>query len=428
MSGDDRARLDVRTLLSESDLEVLARLAQAQADAPPAGNAEVQRLELHIAVDPAGRRFLVRGPEPFTRPRRGVDPERWRASLLAGALGDALGAPVENKPMDQVRELAGPHGVTDLITSADGSARITDDTQMTLFTAEALIRAHARQRRRGRADVARSLQMAYQRWLHTQGTPWPRARGPHNTRDLPDGWLIGVRGLFARRAPGATCFLTLQEYGVSGRAGSVDRPPNNSKGCGGVMRAAPAALWSDDPDAVFDVAVASAVVTHGHPSGYLSAGVLAVLVHGLVRGHGLPDALAAARARLVRWKGHEETSAALDAALALGGPPTPEKTATLGDGAVGESALAIALYATVATDNPRAALLASVNHDGDSDSTAAVCGNIVGALYGPAALDPAWLARLELRDVVTRVADDMLAEFGPTPPTTPEWTARYPDD
>ncbi|MEU7530387.1 ADP-ribosylglycohydrolase family protein [Saccharothrix sp. NPDC042600] len=106
----------------------------------------------------------------------------------------------------------------------------------------------------------------------------------------------------------------------------------------------------------------------GRPSGYLSAGVLAVLVHGPVRGHGLPDALAAVRARRRR--------------------PQP-----WGDGAVGESAPAIALYATAATDSPRAALPASVNHDGDSDSTAAVCGNIVGALYGPAALDPAWPAR-----------------------------------
>ncbi|MFI9811190.1 ADP-ribosylglycohydrolase family protein [Saccharothrix variisporea] len=418
--------------LSDADLEVLARLVRAQADAPPTG-VDVHRLELHIAVDPAGRKFLVQGPKPaaaplFERPQRTVDAARWRGSLLGGALGDALGAPVENKPMDQVRALAGPHGVTDLITSADGLGRITDDTQMTLFTAEGLIRAHAQQRRRGRADVTHSLQMAYQRWLHTQGTPWARARGPRNAQEAPDGWLVGVRGLFKRRAPGATCFLTLQDYGVTGRGGSPAQPPNDSKGCGGVMRAAPAALWSDDPEVVFDVAAAAAAITHGHPSGYLSAGVLAVLVHGLIRGHDLPTALATARTHLTRRAGHEETTAAVDAARALTGPPTPERTATLGTGAVGESALAIALYAALTTDSPDAALLAAVNHDGDSDSTGAVCGNIVGALYGEAALNSAWLDRLELRDVITETADDLLAEFGPTPPTTPAWTARYPDD
>ncbi|MBB5957946.1 ADP-ribosylglycohydrolase [Saccharothrix tamanrassetensis] len=470
-------------LLSDSDLAVLARLVRAQADAPVVDAAvdavDVLRVELHIGVDAAGRRFLTRGPVPAspdalrpsaeppgsertdreppgsqrtgsasastgsapapapagsapaagrqpTSERVAPDAGRWRGCLLAGAVADALGAPVEAMPMERIRELAGPRGVTGMLANPDGVGRITDDTQMTLFTLEGLIRAHTVLRREGRADVAHSLQMAYQRWLHTQGTPWPRARGPRDSSDAPDGWLVRVPGLFKRRAPGATCFFTLQEYGKSGRTGSVARPPNDSKGCGGVMRAAPVALWSDDPDVVFEVAAESAAITHGHPSGYLPAGVLAVTVHGLLRGASLRDALDAARARLVRWDRHDETSAALDAALSLEGPPTPERVARLGDGAVGESALAIAVYAAVSTDGLGAALLASVNHGGDSDSTGAVCGNLVGALYGEDAIDPLWLAQLELRDVVTRLADDALVEFGPVAPTGGDWAVRYP--
>jgi ADP-ribosyl-[dinitrogen reductase] hydrolase len=88
-------------------------------------------------------------------------------------------------------------------------------------------------------------------------------------------------------------------------------------------------------------------------------------------------------------------------------------------GDVGETALSIAVYSALATDDLNAALLVSINHDGDSDSTGAVCGNIVGALYGEDAIEPTWLAQLELREVVEAMAADVLAEFGPgRPPTT----------
>ncbi|SDC98000.1 ADP-ribosylglycohydrolase family protein [Actinokineospora iranica] len=424
--------------LTDADLAVLARLLRLQqaADARPIppGPAKTLRVEVHIGADAAGRWFVTRNPVAPADPDSlrpvvaRVDPRRWRGCVLAGAVADALGAPIEGKPLDQIRGLAGPAGITAMIPAYNGVGRITDDTQMTLFTLDALIRAHAQQRREGRSDVGYALQMAYQRWLHTQGVPWAKARGPRDTAETPDGWLIGVPGLFKRRAPGATCFFTLQEYGATGRAGTLAAPVNDSKGCGGVMRAAPAALWSDDPAVVFDVAAMSAAVTHGHPSGYLSAGALAMLVHGLLRGVPLRPALDAVRAHLARWERHEETSAALDAAIALAasGPPTPERVETLGTGAVGESALAIAVYAALAADNLNAALLLSVNHSGDSDSTGAVCGNIVGALYGEDAIDQGWLSQLELRDVIERLANDALAEFGPTPPNNGEWVFRYP--
>lgn len=56
-----------------------------------------------------------------------------------------------------------------------------------------------------------------------------------------------------------------------------------------------------------------------------------------------------------------------------------------------------------------------------------MCGNIVGALYGEPTLNPTWLNRLELREVIFETGNDMLTEFHPTP-LTPTWTTRYPDD
>ncbi|MFB9684770.1 ADP-ribosylglycohydrolase family protein [Amycolatopsis plumensis] len=353
---------------------------------------------------------------------------RLRGSLLAGAIGDALGAKTEFDSIDRIREIAGPDGITDFIPAYGGAGRITDDTQMTLFTLEALIRAHAQQRKTGSADVVHSLQLAYQRWLHTQGVPWDRARGPQSDVEEPDGWLITHRELFSRRAPGLTCFGELEAYGRSGVRGTIDRPVNNSKGCGGVMRAAPIALWSDDLAEVFRLGAESAALTHGHPSGYLSSGCFAVIVHELLHGKPLLDAVATARAELVKHPAHEEQSAALDAALAMDGPPTPEKLERLGQGNVGETALSMSVYVALTTTDADSALLAAVNHSGDSDSTGSVCGNLVGAMYGEEALRESWLDRLELREVIVGLADDALTEFGPDAPSDDRWFARYPVD
>ncbi|WP_409489551.1 ADP-ribosylglycohydrolase family protein [Amycolatopsis sp. cmx-11-12] len=348
---------------------------------------------------------------------------RLRGSLYAGALGDALGAKTEFDSIDRIREIAGPAGITGLIPAYGGIGRITDDTQMTLFTLEGLIRAHA-----GAVPVEQSLQMAYQRWLHTQGVSWERARGPQDTSLEPDGWLITNRELFSRRAPGLTCFSELEAYGKTGVRAGMDKPVNNSKGCGGIMRAAPVALWSDDLVEVFRLGAESAALTHGHPSGYLSSGAFAVIVHELLRGKPLLDAVATARVELEKYQGHEEQSVALDQALALAekGAPTPEKLETLGQGNIGETALSMSVYVALATTDPNVALLASVNHSGDSDSTGSICGNLVGAMYGEEELETDWLVKLELSQVIGQLADDALAEFGGNAPGDDRWYARYP--
>lgn len=53
------------------------------------------------------------------------------------------------------------------------------------------------------------------------------------------------------------------------------------------------------------------------------------------------------------------------------------------------------------------AIIASVNHNGDSDSTGAVTGNILGALLGYDAIDLKWKNDLELIDIILRISDDL---------------------
>jgi ADP-ribosylglycohydrolase len=349
-----------------------------------------------------------------------IDGDRFLGSILAGAVGDALGAPVEFNTIEAIRHRFGAAGTTGYVEEYGGESTITDDTQMTLFTLEGLIRGHRGQH----DDLFAPMQHAYQRWLHTQGIEpdWSRNGGVFATKPEPDGWLITNRGLFATRAPGTTVTSALRSFANGGRRGSFDHRLNDSKGCGAVMRAAPVALLGDD---AFAFAVGTGLLTHGHPSGFLSAGALAHLVHLLLQDATLPDAVAATRVKLLTWDDHEESVAALDAAVELAGVgPTPELIAErLGGGWCGDEALAIAVCAALAGEDLRHALLLAVNHSGDSDSTGAICGNILGAMQGTAAIPAEWLAGLELRDVIEQVTRDALAEFSGAPP---DWGDRYP--
>ena len=104
----------------------------------------------------------------------------------------------------------------------------------------------------------------------------------------------------------------------------------------------------------------------------------------------------------------------MDEAVALAaepGPPTPERVESLGGAWVGEEALAIALYCALVASDVRSGLLLAVNHGGDSDSTGAITGNLLGATYGVDALPSDLLDGLELRDVIETVANDLADVF-----------------
>ncbi len=335
--------------------------------------------------------------------------DRFRGCLLGGAVGDALGAPVEFMTLAQIRERFGAEGITGMAPGAWPRGAITDDTQMTLFTAEGLLRADVRGRLNGACDPAGVVGHAYSRWLHTQGEPIKTTVSARQREGFQlDGWLIHVQQLFARRAPGNTCLSALRGE----RFGSIEDPLNDSKGCGGVMRAAPAGLmaagWGDGGDS-FRRGCEIAALTHGHPSGYLAAGFLALAIERLRAGDPLQEALDAATERLREERGHEEVSSAVAAARAQPSDtsPSPEGVQRLGEGWVAEQALAIAVYAVCATRSVRDAVITAVNHGGDSDSTGAIAGNLAGTLYGVSAIPEEWLEPLELRDVITEIADDL---------------------
>jgi ADP-ribosylglycohydrolase len=200
-------------------------------------------------------------------------------------------------------------------------------------------------------------------------------------------------------------------FGSGDAPGFVDLPVNDSKGCGGVMRVAPIGLAAAHP---CGLGIASAALTHGHPSGYLAAGAAAVMIARLRDGEPLRPAAEDAIAAVSQWDGHEETVAALRHAVRLADRepvPSPETVESLGEGWVAEEALAIAVYCALTGRSFDEAVLAAANHSGDSDSTAAIAGNLLGVAGGRAVVPEEWVGAVAERAVVERVAEELAAAF-----------------
>lgn len=197
------------------------------------------------------------------------DQNRFRGCLIGGAAGDALGYAVEFKTEGEIFSRFGERGITEYELQG-GKALISDDTQMTLFTAEGLLTGKAGG---DTGSYAGAIHSAYLDWLKTQEEKYPLPEGEHGSR------LLKVPELFNRRAPGNTCLSALHtgEYGTTGK------PINHSKGCGGVMRAAPVGLYFNDrglsSEDVARIGAEAAAITHGHPLGWMPAAALAQIIH-----------------------------------------------------------------------------------------------------------------------------------------------------
>jgi len=349
---------------------------------------------------------------------------RFSGCLLGGAVGDALGAPVEFLHLDEILRTYGEQGIHDYAPAYGKLGAITDDTQMTLFTAEAVLSAHIASVLQGQEpDFFRAAAASYARWLMTQVSS--RLVSSCNAKA---SWLLQQKKLFSRRSPGTTCLSTLQNS-----RGKVTRAMNDSKGCGGVMRMAPVGMYfaashvrdhnSDRLRSnIFATGSELAALTHGHPSGCLSAGVLAVIVSLVLVGKSLPDAIHSAKEELRKHPSHKEVLSAIEKSQSLATSRPRERRALreLGKGFVAEEALAMGLYCSLGAKDFEDGIILAVNHSGDSDSTGSITGNLLGAAGGVEAIPDHWLARLELRPTIEALADD-LAAF-------PEWRLRTQAD
>lgn len=381
--------------------------------------------------------------------------DRIRGAMIAGAMGDALGYPIEFMSRQSILDEYGREGITQFELSAEGKALISDDTQMTLFTANGLLMGITRGKMRGIGGPPESyVSFAYLDWYYTQ----TKRENTEYTRNRYT-WLRDLPEMAYCRAPGNTC-LTACESILQGH-----KVCNHSKGCGGIMRVAPMALlmagyYSRNirPYTINQMDEAGAyiaAITHKHPLGFLPAALLTDFIFRLIRSdvrdikaHIAHIALDTIHTLDIIYEGqYEEYKRVLAdlsrkaVKLAMDNQSDAENISILGEGWTGEEAWAIALYCAIRhVDSVEEALIAAVNHDGDSDSTGAICGNIMGAIYGYEATKRANLFcpqgkklenTLELHDIILTLSDDLYTSCiigDHTPIDTPEkrqWDKRY---
>ena len=368
--------------------------------------------------------------------------DKIRGSLIGGAAGDALGYAVEFDSESSIFAKYGPGGIRAYaLDPVSGKARISDDTQMTLFTANGILFGDTRAALRGIGGQPSMYMLhAYKDWLRTQNMTFENAQ-EDKKRTHCISWLSDVPELYARRAPGNTCLSALAARSADESTDYIAHPINQSKGCGGVMRIAPMGLKSfpfADMKTIDREGAELAAITHGHSLGYLPAAVLTHIIHQSVYGSEKftrQEIVQQARDTVAALFADDphigELTDRINLAITLSQNQDSDldNIHRLGEGWVGDEALAIAVYCALRYQNDfSAGIIAAVNHKGDSDSTGAIAGNILGAWLGFNAIDACWKKHLELYDVILEMADDLCQGCRMDAYRTdddPDWVRKY---
>ena len=341
--------------------------------------------------------------------------------MVGGAVGDALGYAVEFSSYGSIVKQYGEKGITRYALDRHGLAQISDDTQMSLFTAAGILLGMTRGYMRGiMGRIDTYCRCTYLDWLHTQ--EWTSR---HEDARV-DSWLMDVPELYSRRAPGNTCLSALHSI-EEGK-----EPRNNSCGCGGVMRTAPLALlnqlhgYSDGDKLYCNMCAAEAArITHKHPLGFIPSAILNDILMQILEDSGrrrIEEYVEEALLRLHEIVSQEDEGKKygelwpdeirkqkrlLKKALDLAATDIEDHYAieSIGGGWTGHEALAIAIYSAAKhRDSFEDAVVSCVNHSGDSDSTGAICGNIMGCLLGRNAIPAYYTEKLELLGVIEEMA------------------------
>lgn len=337
--------------------------------------------------------------------------DKIRGSLVGGAVGDAFGYPVEFiYSYEEIRTKYGDNGIAEYdlskpwIDATSLKALFSDDTQMSLYTAEGLLEAE----NTGRPLIA-TICNSYLAWYGLQ--VGRKVKISYNSE------LAQIRELNQRRAPGNTCLDSL--FTIY----RCKEPMNASKGCGGVMRVAPIGLYGASHgwplELTAKIAGEAAELTHLHPLSTYSSAALAALCRIFVAAECVTTSAVKDSVELVLKT--------LDLVYGADAPAMDDFKALirkavrleedlrqdweiieneLGGGWVAEETLAIALFSVIRhIDDFKACMVCAVNHGGDSDSTGAVAGNIIGAIIGYDAIPEYFTDNIQLQDLLLSMSD-----------------------
>ena len=352
--------------------------------------------------------------------------DRIRGAMIGCAAGDALGYPVEALSEAEIVERYGLRGITDYDLDENGTARITADTQLMLLSANGILFAHTRGALRGiMAPVYQYFDAFYMDWYRLQTEKQPRR--------ARCGWINAYPALSAKRAPSPTSMRVFS----SNKFGSMDEPVNDSKGSGCLLRAVPIGLsYFRDPAHVLDLAANTAALTHGNEVAWMASRALALIISLIIHQElSITEAVNKTLEALDKSFPDSRTvvyelSRTIRSAMSLATSASSDLDAihALGKGWVADEALAIGLLCALRHENDIAgAMTFAANHGGDSNTTAAIAGTLVGARIGFNAIPDRFVDRIELVDVILELADDVttdcpMYDWGPS---NPVWEHKY---
>lgn len=352
--------------------------------------------------------------------------DRIRGAMIGCAAGDALGYPVEVLSEAAIVERYGLRGITDYNLDENGTAHFTADTQLMLLSANGILFAHTRGALRGiMAPVYQYFDAFYMDWYRLQTEKQPRR--------ARCGWINAYPALSAKRALSPTSMRVFS----SDKFGSMDEPVNDSKGSGCLLRTVPIGLsYSDDPAYLLDLAANTAALTHGNEVAWMASRALALIISLIIHQElSITEAVNKTLKALDKSFPDSRTvvyelSRTIRSAMSLATSASSDLDAihALGKGWVAEEALAIGLLSALRHENDIAgAMTFAANHGGDSNTTAAIAGTLVGARIGFNAIPDRFVDRLELVDVILELADDVttdcpMSDWGPS---NPVWEHKY---
>ncbi len=300
--------------------------------------------------------------------------EKVEGCIFGLAIGDALGYPTEFMTLPAILGRYGPQGVQDFEKSKKHPpGTFTDDTQMTIAVAEALIEA-------GHGNLHELMTIMGQNFVE-----WAESEDNN-------------------RAPGTTCLAGCENLksGIKWRYSGI----KESKGCGSAMRTAPIGLFCSTIEQTIEIATSSSYITHAHRTGVAAAAGAAVAVKLLLDGGMKPDAddlldyLIAATGYLD--EDYKNKILQVKDVLELD-PVSAMKE--LGDGWIGEEAVACALYCFLKSPGDYAlTVLTGANTNGDSDSIACIAGGFSGTYNGISRIPKRWVNRVEKTDMLHSLA------------------------
>ena len=174
---------------------------------------------------------------------------------------------------------------------------------------------------------------------------------------------------------------------------------NDSKGCGGIMRVAPVGIYGDlkgwTLEYTAEIAGKIAEITHKHPLSTYASAACAVLIQICLMEEKMKKAIFIKKVlesldivkNLYGYTSEmQDFDAYIHKTLALTESPEPDWKVIeqqIGEGWVAEESFAIAIFCvTKHIDIFKDCIMSAVNHGGDSDSTGAIAGNIIGAILG----------------------------------------------